>query len=152
MSEENKSENGEKIPHFVNDPVINAATAPELKLYRPNINYPKAVLYVLIHFAAGFFIAAVWTWIGHGTASDIAKHMLVSVPLLFLITLRFTMIWFVKLYQRYAKSEIRLRCCMTPSCSQYSILALKKYGAVWGGIKTWKRLHRCNPPGGIDYP
>lgn len=156
MSEETTCETGEKIPHFVNNPETNAATAPELKLYRPKIHYAKAVLYVLTHFAAGTLIAFVWVWLQQGSLPDSIESILsrawLIIPLLFLLTMRFTFIWFVRLYQRYAKSETRLRCCMTPSCSEYAILAFRKYGAILGGVKTWKRLLRCHPPGGIDYP
>ena len=63
MSEEIKQESGEKIPHFVNNPKINAATAPELKLYRPKISYWKACLYVLAHLLIGIGIAVVWAWL-----------------------------------------------------------------------------------------
>ncbi|MBU5417691.1 membrane protein insertion efficiency factor YidD [Anaerobutyricum soehngenii] len=66
--------------------------------------------------------------------------------------MKYILIWFIRVYQRYAKSETRLRCCYTPSCSEYAILALKKYGLVIGSIKAFKRLLRCGPPGGIDYP
>lgn len=146
----------EKVPHYINDPVINAATAPELKLYRPKIHYWKAALYIFAHFAVGILIAMLFVGIKNGFASvtlpSIIGPALISTGILFLITLRFSFIWFVRLYQHYAKSETRLRCCMTPSCSEYAILALKKYGAIWGGIKTFKRLLRCHPPGGIDYP
>lgn len=38
------------------------------------------------------------------------------------------------------------------SCSQYAILALQKYGLLIGSIKAVRRLLRCGPPGGIDYP
>lgn len=145
-----------EIPHYINDPVINAATAPELKLYRPKINYLKAGLFVITHIVLGFLISLAWVWIEQGKIIDwvgsITAKLRITIPLLFLITLRFSLIWFVKVYQHYAKSETRLRCCMTPSCSEYAILAFKKYGAIWGGIKTWKRLLRCHPPGGVDYP
>lgn len=156
MSEVINNENGERIPHFVNNPKVNAATAPELKLFRPKISYLKAGLYVITHFAVGFLISLVWVWIEQGKTIDwfrsITAKIWITIPLVFLITLRFSLIWFVKVYQHYAKSETRLRCCMTPSCSEYAILAFKKYGAIWGGIKTWKRLLRCHPPGGVDYP
>lgn len=156
MSEGIKQENCEKIPHFVNDPKVNAATAPELKLYRPKISYRKACLYIFAHFVLGELITIMWVWFENGNLSEllgkIENKLLIVIPLLFGLTLRFSLIWFVRVYQHYAKSETRLRCCMTPSCSEYAILALKKYGAIWGGIKTWKRLLRCHPPGGIDYP
>lgn len=156
MSEKNKNENIKKIPHFVNNPKINAATAPELILYRPKISYWKAGLYVLFHFIVAFFISTVWVWFEYGNIysllENIGMKISIVVFLLFMITLRFSLIWFVRVYQHYAKSETRLRCCMIPSCSEYAILALKKYGALWGGIKIWRRLHRCHPPGGVDYP
>lgn len=156
MSEEIKRENSEKIPHFVNIPKVNAATAPELKLYRPQISYWKACLYVLTHLVIGIVIAIAWACLEQGALSEpfvqIGRKLWIVIPLLFAITLRFSFIWFVRVYQHYARSETRLRCCMTPSCSEYAILAFKKYGAIWGGIKTWKRLLRCHPPGGIDYP
>ncbi len=146
----------ENIPHYKNDPVTNAATAPELKLFRPNINYPKAVLYILIHIAVAFFAALIWTLVSKkaidSSLSDFLLKTLISFLLVNILTLRFTLIWFVRVYQRYAKSETRLRCCMTPSCSEYAILAFKKYGAIIGGIKTFRRLLRCHPPGGVDYP
>lgn len=145
-----------KIPHYINDPVINAATAPALTLYRPKINYLKAVLYVLAHLAIGFVAAIVWAGIEHRQLKNIFENfgtkLCIVLSVLFLLTLRFTFIWFVRLYQRYARAEIRLLCCMTPSCSAYAILAFRKYGAIWGGIKTIKRLFRCRYPGGIDYP
>ena len=145
----------EKIPHYINDPIINAATAPELKLYRPKINYFKEAGYILLHICVGFGIAFVWTILELDEAflfANVLQKMCIVTPLLFLCTLRFTFIWFVRMYQHYAKSETRLRCCMTPSCSEYAILAFKKYGAILGAIKTFRRLLRCHPPGGVDYP
>ena len=146
----------DKIPHYINNPIINAATAPELKLYRPKIHYWKAVVYVLAHLVGGILLAAFYCGCVDGfstiTSEVLVGPALISSGLLLLLTMRISFIWFVRLYQHYAKSETRLRCCMTPSCSEYAILAFKKYGAIWGGIKTFKRLLRCHPPGGIDYP
>jgi putative membrane protein insertion efficiency factor len=145
------------IPHYINDPIINAATAPELKLNRPVINHWTAFLFVVIHFFFGLIILILCN-----VVSDLIKrsggqiftlqNYGYAVAVLFLISLRFTLIWFVRVYQHYAKSETRLRCCMTPSCSEYAVLAIKKYGAVIGSIKTFRRLLRCHPPGGVDYP
>lgn len=146
----------EKIPHYINEQKTNTATTHKRKLYRPTISYAKAILYVVVHVAMGFLFAIVWNCVENkgivGCFDDIKTKLLIVIPIMFLLTLRFSFIWFVKLYQRYAKSETRLRCCMTPSCSEYAILAFKKYGALWGGIKTWKRLLRCHSPGEIDYP
>jgi len=44
-------------------------------------------------------------------------------------------------------------CKYHPSCSQYAIDALKKYGLVRGSLKAAWRILRCNPwsHGGVDY-
>ena len=36
-------------------------------------------------------------------------------------------------------------CRFTPTCSQYAMEAIEKYGAAKGGWLTLKRLLRCNP-------
>jgi len=43
-------------------------------------------------------------------------------------------------------------CRFTPTCSQYSRTAIKKYGIIRGGTLSLKRLLRCHPfsPGGYD--
>lgn len=59
----------------------------------------------------------------------------------------------VYIYQRYAPDHVRLACRFKPSCSEYMILSVRRYGAVKGTIKGLKRIIRCRPPnGGIDYP
>lgn len=42
-------------------------------------------------------------------------------------------------------------CRYAPSCSQYAIEALQKYGALRGGWLAIKRLMRCHPWGGSGY-
>jgi putative membrane protein insertion efficiency factor len=37
------------------------------------------------------------------------------------------------------------KCRFNPTCSQYGLEAVEKYGAVKGGWLTLKRLLRCNP-------
>jgi uncharacterized protein len=43
-------------------------------------------------------------------------------------------------------------CRFYPTCSQYAIEAIEKYGALKGGIMAVKRILRCNPfnKGGYD--
>jgi len=43
------------------------------------------------------------------------------------------------------------RCRYIPSCSQYTIEAVKKHGAVRGGWFAIKRISRCHPWGGSGY-
>lgn len=43
-------------------------------------------------------------------------------------------------------------CRFTPTCSDYAIKAIEKYGIFKGGIKAFYRVVRCNPfnKGGYD--
>ncbi len=43
-------------------------------------------------------------------------------------------------------------CRFIPTCSQYALEAIEKYGVIKGGWMAWKRLLRCHPfhPGGYD--
>lgn len=53
-------------------------------------------------------------------------------------------------YKKYvSKGE---NCRFIPSCSEYTYLAVEKYGVLVGLIKGFKRILRCNPwnKGGID--
>lgn len=57
----------------------------------------------------------------------------------------------IRLY-RLVSAGLPPRCRFYPSCSQYALDALDKYGA-WGGLwRTALRLSRCHPfhPGGYD--
>ena len=52
-------------------------------------------------------------------------------------------------FYRYAISPlIPPRCRYTPTCSQYALEAIQKYGAVKGGWLAAKRNARCHPWGG----
>ncbi|MGF1655544.1 MAG: membrane protein insertion efficiency factor YidD [Verrucomicrobiales bacterium] len=42
-------------------------------------------------------------------------------------------------------------CRFEPSCSEYALRALKKYGAIQGLRLTFGRLVRCQPWGGLGY-
>lgn len=152
----------EKIPHYVNDPIINKLTAPENKLYRPQINFAKAIITTILTIVLTLLLTALVLFFLDKTGLySIEKDSLLTVyisvywkvqVIVLLMTLKYILIWFIRVYQRYAKSETRLRCCYTPSCSEYAILALRKYGLIIGVCKAVNRLLRCGPPGGIDYP
>lgn len=68
--------------------------------------------------------------------------------------LKYAIIGVVKLYQHYAPEEIRRRCLFMPTCSEYTIMAVNKYGCIIGLCKSYYRLvYRCR--GNIyqiDYP
>lgn len=58
----------------------------------------------------------------------------------------------IKIYQLVLSPVIGQACRFYPSCSEYAIEAVAKYGALKGGYLAAKRILRCHPfnPGGID--
>lgn len=58
----------------------------------------------------------------------------------------------IKFYQKNL-SHLKKPCCrFVPTCSQYSIEAIEKFGFFKGGVLSLWRLIRCNPffKGGYD--
>ena len=61
------------------------------------------------------------------------------------------LILFVLIYQRFISPLTPPSCRFTPTCSQYAIEALRKYGPLKGLWLAVKRLLRCHPWGGSGY-
>lgn len=61
------------------------------------------------------------------------------------------MIGFIKLYQWTLSPLIGRACRYTPTCSNYGLEAIRKYGPFKGGWLTLKRVLSCNPWGGSGY-
>ena len=58
----------------------------------------------------------------------------------------------IRFYQKHISPAFPPRCRFTPTCSQYALEALEKYGALKGSWLAIKRILRCNPlcKGGYD--
>ena len=54
----------------------------------------------------------------------------------------------IRLYRIFISPLLGSNCRHTPTCSEYGIIALKKYGVFKGGFLATKRILRCNPWGG----
>lgn len=61
------------------------------------------------------------------------------------------LILLIKIYQYTLSPFIGRNCRYTPTCSNYGIEAIRKYGAIKGGWLTIKRVASCNPWGGSGY-
>jgi len=62
------------------------------------------------------------------------------------------LVFLVKLYQKTISPLLPATCRFHPSCSAYSIEALREHGAVAGTRMTFRRILRCHPlsAGGYD--
>jgi len=60
----------------------------------------------------------------------------------------------IKFYQSFISPGLGYNCRFYPSCSNYAVGAIKKYGALKGSGKSVWRILKCNPfnKGGIDLP
>ena len=58
----------------------------------------------------------------------------------------------VRTYQQGISPYLGAHCRYYPTCSQYYIEAVQKYGALKGSWLGMKRILRCHPlrPGGYD--
>ena len=64
-------------------------------------------------------------------------------------------IFLIEIYRKYISGLKRHPTCrFYPSCSEYAVLAIEKYGVIRGLVKAFWRILRCNPfsKGGVDYP
>jgi len=55
------------------------------------------------------------------------------------------LVFLVRAYQRGLSPLKPPSCRFYPTCSEYAILALRKYGPIKGLLKSMWRLIRCHP-------
>jgi len=51
----------------------------------------------------------------------------------------------IKFYRKFISPLKRPCCIYTPTCSEYALQAVEKYGAVKGSVMAIKRILRCHP-------
>jgi len=58
----------------------------------------------------------------------------------------------IRLYQKFLSPLKGQTCRFYPTCSEYSVQAIQKYGLTKGIWKAIKRIFKCHPfhPGGHD--
>lgn len=142
----------------------------ERELVRPNTSIKKAIVYIIGFIALNIIISIlllrVFDWLGFFSFEGIVRFRRehkVWFNILFYIAVlgancilisRFIAIGAIRLYQRYASVAVRRSCLCMPTCSEYSIMAFRKYGTIIGLYLTYIRLYkRCR--GNIytiDYP
>ena len=60
----------------------------------------------------------------------------------------------IRFYQIFISPILGFNCRFNPTCSQYAIEVIERFGVVKGTLLAMKRVLKCNPffPGGDDPP
>jgi len=101
-------------------------------LYRPNVTLKKTIPYIAGYLALVGGIVFFKGW----------KVGLLTGGIIILVFMRKILIHLIELYQHYAPEDVRRKCMCKPTCSEYAILSIRKYGAFFGMLKTLNRLFR----------
>ncbi len=66
--------------------------------------------------------------------------------------IKWLLIGIVRFYQLFISPLLGPRCRFYPTCSNYTIEAIKQHGVICGSWLAIKRIGRCHPanPGGVD--
>jgi putative membrane protein insertion efficiency factor len=62
------------------------------------------------------------------------------------------LVFIIVLYQKYISPLKKPSCRFYPTCSQYAVNAIERYGGFKGSFMAIKRIIKCHPfhPGGYD--
>ena len=130
----------------------------ERQIYRPPTNIKTALIAALLFILATgilvwltYHILTTFDLIAYmpSTAKDFhANHRTLSIITLCIFVIlvesffcfKHAVIGAIKLYQHYAAEEVRRRCLFMPTCSEYAIMAVRKYGGIIGLCKSYYRL------------
>lgn len=123
------------------------------KYSRPSLNFPGVLCGILVSMAVCVLSFLLARRLLNLSAAVSAALSALVLFLIVLLRLKRILIWCVKCYQRFAPVRVRSMCRFEPSCSEYMIQAIEKYGAVKGTAKGIDRIFRCaNKGGGFDDP
>ena len=65
--------------------------------------------------------------------------------------MKYILIWLIQFYQIVISPLFPATCRFTPSCSEYTKQAIKKYGVFQGSLMGWRRIRKCHPRGGSGH-
>ena len=114
------------------------------KYIKEKINYKRLLFFVILL----AFILFLKYYFNFNTILFIA-----IIIIYLIISIKHIVLLIVKIYQMVAPISIRSKCRFEPSCSEYMILSINKYGFIKGFRKGIDRIKRCNiNDGGFDEP
>lgn len=64
--------------------------------------------------------------------------------------MKYFLLGLIKIYQ-LIPGPIHKMCRYTPTCSEYAIISIKRFGTLKGSFISIKRILRCAPWGGMGY-
>lgn len=122
------------------------------KLKRPSVSWSRIMIRLISHFfGLGIFMAGL-RYLGLSVAVSVV-FTIIALAADVIFALKRITICLIKIYQRYTPASIRNKCRFEPSCSEYMLLVIEKYGLMKGLQKGISRLKRCNiNGGGFDFP
>lgn len=146
----------EELPNEFEQETVRAYVC-ERELYRPDLTIGnlllKISLVIAITFASAFLLFNVLTKT-ISFSSNFTKALNENFFLFFFIFfstqlflvlvffLKRLIIELIKVYQHYAPEEVRRRCLFMPTCSEYTIMVLEKYGLILGLHKAYIRIFK----------
>ena len=74
------------------------------------------------------------------------------IRIIMMAPVKFILIGIIKIYRKFISPVLPDSCRFYPTCSQYAITAIEKYGPGKGSVLAARRILRCHPfnPGGYD--
>ncbi len=64
---------------------------------------------------------------------------------------KFVMLQLLRAYKRAISPMLPAACRYVPTCSEYAMEAVERYGALRGGWMAFVRILRCHPFAGSGY-
>lgn len=65
--------------------------------------------------------------------------------------MRRVLLWLIRFYRAAVSPLLPSSCRYVPSCSEYALIAVRRFGAARGGWMAVRRVFRCHPFGGRGY-
>lgn len=142
----------------ITDYKINHLLSAEVTLYRPRFVILKTLCFACAMLTCVFFASLASVAIEHNCqVEECSRYEFVLLAMFWsffftsLMSARFVML-LILIYQRFASASTRLRCRCVPSCSQYALIALKKYGISYGVYKMIFHLKICAVAPFYEFP